>query len=77
MPISLVLTERKATLELQLEEAALQHLELSLGHGLAEEAIRRYRDTHRSGMMAATERAFAALTRGCLSTPCHPTRRYR
>ncbi len=59
-----VLTERKATLELELEEAALEHLELSLGHGLAEEAIRRYRDTHRSGMMAATERAFAALTQG-------------
>ena len=58
-----VLSERKATLELQLEEAALEHLELSLGHGLAEEAIRRYRDTHRSGMMAATESAFAALTR--------------
>ena len=58
-----VLTERKATLELELEEAALEHLELSLGHGLAEEATRRYRDIHRSGMMAATERAFAALTR--------------
>ena len=58
------LTERKATLELELEEAAQEHLELSLGHRLADEAIRRYRDTHRSGMMAATERCFAALTQG-------------
>jgi uncharacterized protein YhaN len=58
------LTERCATLELELQEAAQDHLELSLGHRLAEAAIRRYRDTHRSGMMAATERCFAALTQG-------------
>lgn len=58
------LTERKATLELELEEAALKYLELSLGHRLADEAIHRYRDTHRSGMMAATERCFAMLTQG-------------
>lgn len=58
------LTEQKATLELELEEVAIQHLELSLGHRLAEQAIRRYRDAHRSGMMAATERCFCMLTRG-------------
>ncbi|MFB9148162.1 AAA family ATPase [Roseovarius ramblicola] len=58
------LTERRATLELELREAAMKHLELSLGHRLAETAIRRYRDTHRSGMMAATEHCFAALTQG-------------
>ncbi|MGJ8544637.1 MAG: AAA family ATPase [Sulfitobacter sp.] len=58
------LTERKTTLELQLEEAALEHLELSLGHRLASGAIRRYRDSHRSGMMTATERCFASLTHG-------------
>lgn len=58
------LTERRATLELDLQEAASTHLELSLGHAQAEAAIRRYRDTHRSGMMAATERCFAALTLG-------------
>lgn len=58
------LTERRATLELDLQEAAQEHLELSLGHRLAEAAIRLYRDTHRSGMMAATERCFAALTQG-------------
>lgn len=58
------LTEQKATLELELQEAAQDHLHLSLGHMLADEAIRRYRDTHRSGMMAATERCFATLTNG-------------
>ncbi|TJZ90928.1 hypothetical protein FA743_13560 [Paracoccus gahaiensis] len=58
------LVERRATLELQLEEAALQHLELSLGHSLASDAIRRYRDSHRSGMMTATEQCFATLTQG-------------
>ena len=59
-----LLTERKAVLELQIEEAALQHLSLSFGHRLADEAIRRYRDTHRSAMMRATEAAFADLTAG-------------
>lgn len=58
------LVERKATLELQLEEAALNHLELSLGHHLASDAIRRYRDSHRSGMLTATEHCFARLTQG-------------
>ncbi|WP_163847182.1 YhaN family protein [Pseudooceanicola aestuarii] len=58
------LVERKATMELELEETALAHLELSLGHRLASDAIRRYRDSHRSGMLAATERCFATLTRG-------------
>jgi len=58
------LTERRATLELDMMEAAQDHLELSLGHRMAEAAIRRYRDSHRSGMMAATERCFSALTRG-------------
>ncbi|MBS1301144.1 YhaN family protein [Loktanella sp. SALINAS62] len=58
------LTEQRATLELELEAAILDHLELSLGHTLAEEAIRRYRDSHRSAMMSATERCFAMLTDG-------------
>jgi uncharacterized protein YhaN len=61
------LVERKATLELELQEAALRHLELSLGHRLAETAIRRYRDEHRNSMMQATEAAFAELTNGAYS----------
>ena len=58
------LVEQKATLELELEEAAVEHLELSLGHRLASDAIRRYRDSHRSGMLTATEQCFASLTQG-------------
>ncbi|WP_116598975.1 ATP-binding protein [Primorskyibacter marinus] len=59
-----MLAERKATIELEMQETALAYLELHLGHDLAEEAIRRYRDTHRSGMMKATETAFSDLTNG-------------
>ncbi|WP_417255958.1 AAA family ATPase [Celeribacter halophilus] len=62
------LEEKKATLELELEEAARAHLELSLGHYLASDAIRRYRDSHRSGMMSATERCFSDLTHGAYPT---------
>lgn len=58
------LVEQKATVELELEQAAMDHLELSLGHYLASDAIRRYRDSHRSGMMTATEQCFASLTQG-------------
>lgn len=62
-----LLVERKTTLELEMEEVALRHLELSLGHRLAEAAIRRYRDAHRSAMMQATETAFSQLTNGAYS----------
>lgn len=62
-----LLVERKTTLELEMQDAALRHLELSLGHRLAEIAIRRYRDAHRSAMMQATEKAFMELTNGAYS----------
>lgn len=58
------LTERKATLEAEIEETALKYLETDFGLRLAEEAIRRYRDSHRSTMMDATEKAFSELTNG-------------
>ncbi|UWR10920.1 ATP-binding protein [Sulfitobacter mediterraneus] len=58
------LTQRKATLEAEIEDALLKYLETDFGSRLAEEAIRRYRDSHRSGMMEATENAFAELTNG-------------
>lgn len=58
------LVECKETIELEMRETASRHLELDLGHQLAEEAIRRYRDKHRSGMMQATEQAFSELTNG-------------
>lgn len=62
------LVEQRTTLQLQISEAALDYLKLSLGHRLAEQAINRYRDKHRSGMMEATETAFAELTDGKYST---------
>jgi len=58
------LTERKTTLELAMQDTALRYVELHAGHMLAQEAIRRYRDAHRSSMMDATQQAFAELTNG-------------
>jgi uncharacterized protein YhaN len=58
------LVAQKRTLEAQMEDAVLRYLEGRFGHILAEEAIRRYRDAHRSGMLAATEQAFKYLTNG-------------
>ncbi len=58
------LVQRKATLELQIEDTALSYLRLSMGITLAEEAIRRYRDSHRNGMIRATQTAFSSLTNG-------------
>jgi uncharacterized protein YhaN len=58
------LTARRRTLEAEMEAGAMRYLEDRLGHMLAERAIRRYRDTHRSGMMASAEAAFRALTSG-------------
>ena len=58
------LAERKTTLELAMQDVALRYVELRAGHMLAQEAIRRYRDTHRSSMMDATQLAFSELTNG-------------
>lgn len=58
------LVERRTTIELQIEMTLMAFLERDFGLRLAEEAIRRYRDSHRSAMMDATERAFRQLTNG-------------
>lgn len=58
------LVEQRTTLQLEVEDALLNYVERDFGLRLAEEAIRRYRDKHRSGMMDATERAFSDLTNG-------------
>jgi uncharacterized protein YhaN len=58
------LAQRKATLELSTQDVALRYVKLRAGHMLAQEAIRRYRDKHRSGMMEATQTAFRELTNG-------------
>jgi len=47
-----------------MESVILSVLVLRVGHTLANLAIRRYRDTHRSSMMKAAEAAFAELTNG-------------
>ena len=59
-----LLNEHKATIDLEIEETAIDFLRRSYGLSIAEEAIRRYRDKHRSEMMDATERAFKELTSG-------------
>ncbi len=58
------LMAQKRTLEAEMEAALLQYLEGRFGLMLAEGAIRRFREAHRSGMMAATEQAFTDLTNG-------------
>ena len=63
-----MLAERQASLQMRIEETALDYLELDLGLALAEEAIRRYRDAHRSQMLEAAERAFRDLTMGAYET---------
>ncbi|KQT87157.1 AAA family ATPase [Aurantimonas sp. Leaf443] len=54
----------RQTVLLQIEEAAMRHLRLRAGTLLAEEALRRYRDRHRSTMMGRASEAFASMTRG-------------
>lgn len=58
------LEERRATIEVDMEETTQDYIERRFGLLLAEEAIRRYRESHRSGMMEATQTAFAELTGG-------------
>jgi uncharacterized protein YhaN len=58
------LVEQRTTLQIEMEDALLNYVERDLGLRLAEEAIRRYRDKPRSGMMDATERTFSELTNG-------------
>ncbi len=58
------LQEQRQVLLLDMAEQAKKSLRLRLGILLAEQALSRYRDTHRSGMLAATEKAFTRLTAG-------------
>lgn len=58
------LQEKRQVLLLDIAEQARKSLRLRLGVLLAEQALSRYRDTHRSGMLAATEKAFTKLTAG-------------
>jgi uncharacterized protein YhaN len=58
--------ERRA-IEARLEEGVLRHLEDRFGVMLAERALRRYRDKHRSAMLQSAEAAFRMLTNGVYS----------
>ncbi|MEP2760972.1 MAG: AAA family ATPase [Hyphomicrobiales bacterium] len=58
------LVARRQTIELEMESVIHNVLKLRIGHMLADTAIRRYRDVHRSGMMKAAEIAFTELTNG-------------
>ncbi|MER9209487.1 AAA family ATPase [Mesorhizobium sp. M0771] len=55
--------ERRTTL-LEIEEKATRYIELKLGIMSAGNALRIYRENHRSGMMARASDAFKLMTRG-------------
>jgi uncharacterized protein YhaN len=56
--------EAKRTLLLDIEDRALRYLKLKLGAAAADQALRAYRDRHRSSMMARASEAFATISRG-------------
>lgn len=58
------LSERQATLQVDLSERARHYLRMQIGLAAAEQALMRYRDAHRSGMLSATAEAFRSLTSG-------------
>ncbi len=59
-----VLVEKVRNIDLEMKETAQEYLRLHFGHQLAEEAIRRFSEKHRSSMLKATETAFSSLTGG-------------
>ncbi|MGX9148188.1 AAA family ATPase [Mesorhizobium sp. 128a] len=58
------LDAERRTVLLEMEEKAVRYIELKLGVMSAQNALRLYRDRHRSGMMARASDAFALITRG-------------
>ena len=55
--------ERRQTTLLEIEERAKRYLRLRLGVAAAEQALRIYRDKHRSSMMARASEAFKIISR--------------
>ena len=55
--------EKRRTTLLDIEEKALRYLRLRLGIVAAEQALRAYRDKHRSSMMARASEAFRTISR--------------
>jgi uncharacterized protein YhaN len=58
------LLEQRESVLLEIEAAAHHFMRLSTGIMLANEALRTYRETHRSSMMKASSDAFSRMTRG-------------
>lgn len=58
------LEESRQTLLLQIEEDAQRHLRHRFGIIAVEQALRSYRDSHRSAMMARASAAFQTISRG-------------
>ncbi|MDE2361177.1 MAG: AAA family ATPase [Hyphomicrobiales bacterium] len=58
------LEERRRTILLQIEDGAQRYLRLRLGAVAAEQALRIYRDKHRSTMMSRASEAFKTISRG-------------
>ncbi|MGB3643541.1 MAG: AAA family ATPase [Mesorhizobium sp.] len=56
--------ERRRTVLLEIEEKAARYLKLRIGVAAAEQALRIYRDKHRSSMMARASEAFSTISRG-------------
>ncbi|MBY3386533.1 AAA family ATPase [Rhizobium laguerreae] len=56
--------EQRRTILLEIEERAGRYLELRAGITAAEQALRLYRDRHRSGMMTRASEAFRTMSRG-------------
>ncbi|TPK73889.1 hypothetical protein FJ950_28195 [Mesorhizobium sp. B2-3-14] len=54
----------RRTILLEIEDRAVRYIELKLGVMSAGNALRAYRERHRSGMMARASDAFALMTRG-------------
>lgn len=55
--------EKRRTTRLEIEEGATRYLRLRLGVTAAEQALRIYRDEHRSSMMARASEAFKVISR--------------
>lgn len=56
--------ERRRTVLLEVEEGAVRYLRLRMGTVAAEQALRAYRDRHRSSMMSLASDAFRTISRG-------------
>ena len=56
--------EQRRTILLEIEDKAKSYFSLRLGVHAAEQALRLYRDKHRSFMMARASEAFATISRG-------------